>query len=393
MSLTSILKEYKLSHQVTGLYIMRLFLDLSRGMVGLFLPVYLFLQLGESINAVILFYLIGFFLFCVTVTFGAKAMSVIGMKRSVILGIIFLAAFYTAMLVFQDHVWWFVSAALLSQLLFRDFFWIPYHTELAELTDRKHRGSQISVLMALTEVMSVIGPILAGWLVMTNNFEMYFAIVVLLTLAAAVPVLRLPVVKETFSWGYWQTWRHVFKKKNHSMVSAFFADGAQSIVGVVIWPLFIYQILEGDFLEMGIIGSLVVVVTIVLRLAAGHLTDHMKKARMIHAGSVLFSLGWVLKAFAATAMHIFLASAFHNFAAILVRTPFDTLVYERMADQGHYIDEYSVLREIASTGGRVLMLIALSVLVAAFGLTIAFYLAALFALLMNALNKKQTQTV
>jgi len=49
-------------------------------------------------------------------------------------------------------------------------------------------------------------------------------------------------------------------------------------------------------------------------------------------------------------------------------------MYEQAADSGHYIDEYTVLREIALSIGRVLMLLVLV------GVTSVFSIGAFFLL-------------
>ena len=60
-------------------------------------------------------------------------------------------------------------------------------------------------------------------------------------------------------------------------------------------------------------------------------------------------------------------------------------MYEQAADRGHYVDEYTVLREISLNIGRVLMLVSLFILFYFVGLTFAFILAAIASLLINTL--------
>lgn len=81
----------------------------------------------------------------------------------------------------------------------------------------------------------------------------------------------------------------------------------------------------------------------------------------------------------------FLASTYHSFAGIVRGIPFTAFVYEQMADQGHYIDEYTVLREVSINIGRTLMLIACFILLGYVGLTWTFLLAALVSLFISVL--------
>ena len=99
-----------------------------------------------------------------------------------------------------------------------------------------------------------------------------------------------------------------------------------------------------------------------------------------------YAIGWIIKIFVATSFQIFIVSTYHNLTAIFRRIPFDTLMYEKAADWGHYVDEYTVLRELALNIGRVLMMIITAILVYFFGITAAFVLAAIMSLFINILE-------
>ena len=87
--------------------------------------------------------------------------------------------------------------------------------------------------------------------------------------------------------------------------------------------------------------------------------------------------------FVATSFHIFIASTYHNFAAIAMRTPFSALIYEKAADSGHYVDELTVLRELALNIGKVFGIIALLILINLVGLQWTFILGAIASLFVN----------
>ena len=56
-----------------------------------------------------------------------------------------------------------------------------------------------------------------------------------------------------------------------------------------------------------------------------------------------------------------------------------------MADQGHYIDEYTVFRDISLNMGRALMLITCFILIGFVGLNWTFLLAAIVSLFVSVL--------
>ncbi len=96
------------------------------------------------------------------------------------------------------------------------------------------------------------------------------------------PLIYLPRTHERFSWGYFETWKKFFSRKRRRAVLAFAGNGAEDIIGVVVWPIFIFELLKGNFFEVGALTSLVVVVTIVMQLSAGKYVDKGNKNKMIH---------------------------------------------------------------------------------------------------------------
>lgn len=148
---------------------------------------------------------------------------------------------------------------------------------------------------------------------------------------------------------------------------------------------FIFTLLSGDVLDVGAISTIIFGAVVILQLALGKFIDISKKRRYesLHVGSILYSFGWVAKMFVVTAFHIFLAGFYHGVAKIFTRTPFDTLVYDIAADQGHYVDEYTALKEMALQFGKVIGLIVISGLLVFFSLEITFLIAAGASLLLN----------
>lgn len=97
----------------------------------------------------------------------------------------------------------------------------------------------------------------------------------------------------------------------------------------------------------------------------------------------MYAIGWVVKIFVLTAFHIFVAGLYHSLTRILTRTTFETMFYELAADQGHYVDEFTVLREMAIQLGKVVTLLLVSIIALFFAIQWTFVIAAVSALLLN----------
>lgn len=240
-------------------------------------------------------------------------------------------------------------------------------------------------MWATKAFLSILMPIAAGFLITIYGFNIVFVIVLILLASVVIPFLALPNAQETFSWTAWQTIKNLFKKDNRKLVVANIANGAENVVGLIIWPIFIWQILKGNFLEMGAISSGIILITILLQLIAGKYVDLLDKRSMLRWGTGFYAIGWLAKTFILTASQIFILGAYHSITQIFKDTPFDSLNYEIVADKGHYVDEFTVLREVSVHIGKIIMLALAVYLSLNFGLNITFILAALASLFINVL--------
>ena len=133
------------------------------------------------------------------------------------------------------------------------------------------------------------------------------------------------------------------------------------------------------------------VVTVGLQFAAGKFTDKFNKKQMLKFGTIFYSVGWIVKIFIATAFHIFVASAYHSLTRIFITTPFDALTYELAADQGQYVDEFTVIREMSIHIGRIIMCLLIFLSLSFLSLQWTFILAAMSALFFNFLTEEDEQ--
>ncbi|MDD5071421.1 MAG: MFS transporter, partial [Patescibacteria group bacterium] len=268
-------------------------------------------------------------------------------------------------------------------------YWIPLHTDLAKFTSKSNRAKQLGLMEATAISLGAITPLIAGWILFHYNYDILFLITIIIYFISLIPFSTLPKTTEVFSWSYFQTWKEFFSKRRRRVVLAYFGDGAENVVGVIIWPIFIWELLSGNYFQVGALSSLIVAVTVFLQLSVGRFADKGNKNKMLKYGSIFYALGWIIKIFIATAFQIFITSTYHNLAKIFARTPFDVLNYEKAADQGHYVDEYTVIHEMAVQFGKSFMFVFILLLLPFFNVQWTFILAAIASLSMNFLADEE----
>ena len=375
----------KLSSGFVALFSGRMIQFAAGGLVGLFLPIYLFINMGYRIEYVMLWYLVGHFAYLALVPLSAQFLNRFGLRRALRLSVVFDGLFYVIIYLIARDAVLYSAIAVLVITIERMLFWLPYHVDFAKFTCGGDRGKEVGVIWATKSFLGIVLPILSGFLIAFFGFKVVFLLAIFLYLAPIIPFMALPHTRERFEWSYFQTFRHFFKKSNRGLVLSNMANGAENAVALVMWPVFIWQLLGGNFIRVGALSSLIVLIGVVLQLAAGRYADMMNKRRLLHWGSIFYSFGWLAKVFVLTGWHIFWVGAYHQLAQIFKDTPFDTLNYEYLADRGHFVDEFTVLKEIAVQLGKVLIL-SFAVLVALkFGINWTFVLAALATLFVNLL--------
>ncbi len=373
------------SQGFTALFSGRMIQFVGYSLLGLFIPVFLLIAFGYRIESVFLFYLVSHLAYGLILPLGAQVLNKIGLRRSIRISIFLFAGYYACLFFTEYNLNLFVVLALVALVGGRMLFWMPFHTDMAKFTDRSNRGKGISLMWATRSTLQVVMPVASGFLIGRYGFNLVFILAIAIYLSSFIPFLALPRTKERYCWKYFETFKNFFSHRNRKLVIANFANGAENAVGIIIWPIFIWQLLSGNYFAVGAISSLIVLVTVAIQLAVGKYTDIFDKRKMIRWGSLLYASGWLAKVFVLTSFQIFIVGTYHNFAQIFKDTPFDTLNYELLADHGHYVDEFTVLKEMAVQFGKVLML-AFAIFVALdFGLNWTFALAALASLFINLL--------
>lgn len=379
----------KVSHGFVSLFISKAITNIATGFFNLFLPIYFYITFDEKIGYVALYYLATHGIYALFVAYGSQFLNKFGFRKS-LQASTFLGALYYLELYFlnENTTIYIVPLLIITISLWKTLYWVPFHVDFAKFTDKRNRGKEVGIIESTLSVIGIVAPIVAGVIVSQFGFNILFVLGVAIYVTSLIPFLTIPRTKEKFSWSYLETWKQFFSKKNRHEVVAFIADGAESAVGIVVWPIFIYQLLMGDFLKIGAISTIIVATTVFLQLFAGRFTDKRSKRTLLKYGSIFYSFGWIFKIFIATAFQIFLVDTFHKLTKIFLRIPFDAMTYDIAADHGHFVDEFSVLHEISINIGRVIMYSMVIVLTIFVPLNWIFVLAAFASIAFNFLYYK-----
>jgi len=391
--IASLKKKYfegNLAQGFVALYTGKTISNIAVNLLGMFLPIFLYTLFDGSFFMVALQFLLGYLAYGLAVPLGGFFLNHYGFNHSLRLSTLFAAGSFAFLYFMQpDNVLHLLPFQIAATTIYRLLFWLPFHVDFAEFSDASKRGREIGIFEATVNIIGIATPIVAGFIITRYGYDALFALAMIIFLMALIPYHFIPEIGEKFSWSYRRTIKELFAKKNRKATYAFMADGAEEIVGYLVWPIVIYQLLQGDLLKVGFISTIIVGVTVVLELFVGKYTDErFGKERLLKYGSILSAIGWIIKIFIATAFQIFIVDTYHKFTKIIMRIPFAALAYERAADHGHYIDEYTVLYEMAINMGRVLMILVVMVASLYISLQWTFLFGAFASVFLNLLRVK-----
>ena len=381
-------KNVNFSPNAVYLYLNRLLIQIGLGILGIFGVIFFFEKFGNSVEKVLALYAVFYLVFAITAHLGAKLIERIGMKRMMAIAVVFLFLNIMSLFFWERNPSFFLLTFFIFVVLYKSFYWIPYHIEFAEFTNRKTRGKQMAIFSNISEVIIAVLPIIGGLIIYNRGYESVFLIASIIVLISILPLLFIRETKERYSWSAGTLIKEFFQKENRPIVWSNMGNGVQDAVGMVIWPMFIFTILEGNYLSVGIVTSLTIIALIVLRFSVGGALDKMSKGKVLKLGSIFYTTGWIVKIFVETGTGVFLSNTYHNFGKVVNKLSFESESYEQAADNGHYIDEYTVLKETSLHVGKGVMFLASIPIVIFLGITTTFVLAAVATLFMTLISHK-----
>ncbi len=385
------LKDYQgvhFSFNILALYLNRILIQLGFGVVGIFQVIFIFEKLDSSVSLVALLYAAMFLLTIIFTPLSAMLISSIGMKRMMMMAMPFAFSINLALLFWNSNPLYAVIGFVFSLSIYKAFYWVPYHVDFSKFTNKKTRGRQMSVLLAVSAMIGVVTPIIGGLVIISVGFDNLFLVSLGVLAFAIIPLFFIDNKEERYSFGYFETFRELLHKKNRALFLGYLGDGAQTGVSAVIWPIFIFLLLNGEFFIVGAVSSITILLIMAVRFFVGDLLDRWNKKRVLTIGSILNTTGWIIKLFIETGFQVFLFDTYHKMGRAVNRISVDATTYDQASDNGHYVDEFTVLKEVSVSVGKILMLLMIAVVVLFFSLKATFVLAALASLLVTHLNRQ-----
>lgn len=342
--------------EISEIYTSETIKNLAFSLVGLFIPIYL-LNNGVSLTQLCFFFVLqSLFRFLIEPAVG-RGIARFGAKHVLSFSYPISFAFITLLVLYpmyQVPLW--VIAVIWA--VADSMHWVSYHAAFSRAKHKKKAGREIGLLNILAVLAGAVGPILAGFIAVNSNLNFVFVIAAVLLLVAMVPLFQtLESVRSK---------KLVYKGLTGRIkrdLTAHAAINFEVVVASVIWPLFIYFIVK-DYLQLGAIVSLSLLLSIVIIFITGRMTDNLNKKALIVIGSTSMAAVNIFRSLANSFWYASGVNIAATVVAPLLQIPLVSIFYAH-ADTQRRI-EYVVLMEMAADLSRTvfwILLFVLSVLV------------------------------
>ncbi|MFW5703953.1 MAG: hypothetical protein ACOCXQ_03880, partial [Patescibacteria group bacterium] len=182
---------------------------------------------------------------------------------------IFLLGFFMLMAM-ESYIFAFLSIGLTTV-----FWWYSYHYYFIDKAGHKHLGKEMGFMELLYIVASSIAPLVGGLiLTFANEVALYVVAGILIVGSMAITYLMdeaTPMKQVRFR----DIFRQYRRWRNDGL--AFIGSGAEEIVYLIVWPLFLYFTF-GDILSIGIFYAFVIALVALLNLGIGAAIDQSNAA-------------------------------------------------------------------------------------------------------------------
>ncbi len=360
--------RFFLRRELNALYTSVVLRDLAFSMAGIFVPLYLFIELKYSLNFIILFYLIYSISYMLFIFPSSKLVNVFSFKYVTLISSPLYISYFILLDLIPSYPWLFYLVPFLLGVA-DSFFWLGFHFEFSGASDYKERGQEVGNWFNLSLFSGLVGPLIGGSLLLASGFDLLFFIVAALIFGSTVPMFFCRYKNKRMK----VELKEIFSKKFLKDGIAYFGNGGTGIVGGVFWPIFTFSFLQ-SYLKLGSLATIVSLFTLLFTMLVGKLSDRYSRRLIMGIGSIFNCVSWLLRLFISNMLHLVGLYFFGSFSSMTAELPFSALMYDKSKNRG----EYFIMRGFYYSLGRIGILL----LVLWIGsLKSSFFLAGLFSLL------------
>jgi|APSaa5957512576_1039674.scaffolds.fasta_scaffold06003_2 MFS family permease len=339
-------KLHFLKSEISEIYTSHIINLFAVSLVMVFIPIFL-LNLGYTLNQVILFILVRFATGLVFAPVAGWLSNKIGFKHVILtirlpIEILFMILLLTLEAT-KLNIYFISVLGGLAMIM----YWIPFNSLFAKYSNKEKRGSQVAKLFSLPMLVRIIGPGLGAFLYTIFGFEVVLLVSTVVLAVSTIPLFLTPDIKPHLKFKM----KRLFTLDHRDFILYSFLDGIRGMTEAYLWPIFIFLTLT-NVESVGATQVLSGIGIIIFTAFIGKSCDKMSKHRILKFGALLVSFIWFARIYAHGYIDIFLLSFFGGVATVVLLIPSHSIIFNQ-ANKEVY-GEFIVMREMWLNISRVL---------------------------------------
>jgi len=320
----------------------------AASLIGLFVPLFLHIELGFSLSAVLVYFIVEKIALGVVTPIAAICAGRIGTKHTMLLSLPGTAITVGLLYVLtMQQIPLFLIAVISGSSI--SFLWFGLHTSFIFSSHKKHRGEEMGKRVGSGIVAGMFAPVVGGYVIAFSGFGSLFLFYILLLALSGVVLLYNGDYRPRYTFSITRLCRTV----HWPYAVYYFARGMEISAGSILWPLFIYSILN-NYISLGYVGFIISCTSGLLFYFVGKWSDQTKKRTVAHIIMPLHVLAWICRALVYLPVHVFFTSGFAGLVYGL-SSPLSSMQYDNANKK--YIYDYFIHRECFLTMGKVSVLL------------------------------------
>lgn len=328
----------------------------SESLVGLYIPIFIFLESSGKFNFDDNFIVNGFitiFLFYAAKTLASMILTQnlvnliagsLKFKGSILVGNILLGLGFLVVSMSQyDKLYLFISAIIFGAGSV--LYWIPYHTYFirsASSADGKY-GKKIGLRQVLSRLASISGPFLGATIINFYGFNTLFLVAFSILLVSGLPLYLSDEEHEHGKHNAMTVFlKYINNRKYIYNTVAFGAMGIDGILFSILSPILVWQFTNSIAL-LGTITTISIGISSIIAIKVGKSVDKNGPENLQKIGISINTLLYILRAFASVPIVVYIADLVDRVNNNFFTIPFISSMYT-YAKRGNHETDFVIYR-------------------------------------------------
>jgi len=315
-------------------YVYLIIRNIGLSLTMLFIPLYLYVEVGYSIFHVMLYFLFIASLFALCIPFSGKIITALGIKHAIIFHIPVMAAYWFVLRYLTGSFWhdmtWMIPIMVLyafskSPMNGAEQAFIHKH-----IIQRKKYGRGLSGIRIVLIIASIVAPVIGGIVTFYFGYDTLFIVSIIFVLLSGIPFF---LTKDT----YFRTTiqaktvlKYTWKKLSPNFFWAHFGRcGPESLLWAF-WPIFIYLIVLNP-IKVGAVVTGASFIAIIISWSIGKYIDTHETSSLLHRVTKTSAGIFFLRAVLANPLFIVVGDAVNKILEPILSITYDKYFHDYIA--------------------------------------------------------------